>query len=150
MKVVLLKSIPKLGQAGDIKDVSDGYARNYLLPNQLAVLVTNQRLAELQSSKLQKESQSRKVLLSMERARQMLNGKRFEFNVKSNPQGTLFAGVTASCISDILKGEEYDIKPTMVDLPHPLKYIGDHEVVIDFGDQKRAVITISIIPSRDH
>ncbi|KKU47337.1 50S ribosomal protein L9 [Candidatus Uhrbacteria bacterium RIFCSPLOWO2_12_FULL_46_10] len=150
MKVILLKSVSKLGQAGEVKDVSDGYARNYLLPNQLASLVTQQRLVELQSDKSRQERLARKSLLSAKQTKQALDGRLFTLKAMANAQGTLFAGVTASAISDILKTKGYEIQPSMIELPQPLKHTGDHKVAIDFGDQKRAVITISIIPLRDH
>jgi len=145
MKVILLKSVSKLGQAGDVKDVSDGYARNYLLPNQLAALATQQRLVELQSDKSRQERLARKSLLSAKQTKQELDGKLFTLKAIGNAQGTLFAGVTASAISDTLKAKGYEIQPSRIELPQPLKHTGDHKVAIDFGYQKRAVITISII-----
>ncbi|OGL87370.1 50S ribosomal protein L9 [Candidatus Uhrbacteria bacterium RIFCSPLOWO2_02_FULL_48_12] len=144
MKVILLKAVPKLGQIGEVKDVADGYARNYLLLNHLAALVTSSRLADLRAVVLKRERHSQDTDDSLAHAKKRLAGRRFEIKAKASEQGTLFAGVTNHAISAMLKAEGYIIQPAMIDLPHPLKHTGDHEVVIDFGSLGKATIIVEV------
>ena len=144
MKVILLKSVSKLGQVGDIKSVADGYARNYLLPNNLVALATSQKLADFSAQAVRRERLSRGTKIDLERARHEIGGRRFEWRAKTNERGTLFAGVTSGVISGILKGKGYEIEPTMIELPQPLKRVGDHEIVIDFGSVGKATIIVEV------
>lgn len=144
MRVVLLKSVAKLGQAGEVRNVADGYARNLLFPKGLATVATATTLAIAASLVTRRERVSKVQTSAWQRTCQLLSGRRFVFQAKANAAGTLFAGVTNQAISDILKIEGYDVQPTIIDLPHSIKHTGDHKVVIDFGSAGRATIVVDV------
>lgn len=144
MKVVLLKNVPKLGQIGEVKEVADGYARNYLFLNHLAASVTSARLGELDVAVLRHDRRNQDAGRSLFKAKEQLNGRRLEVRAKASEQGTLFAGVTNRAIFAMLRAKGHDIQPTMIGLPHPLKHIGDHEVAIDFGSAGKAMIIVEV------
>jgi large subunit ribosomal protein L9 len=123
MKVIMLVDAKGIGHKGDIKEVKDGYAQNFLLPNKLARMATSTAVAEVA---LNKEIQKSRALHSASERDAMykkVNGKVFEISKPASPKGSLFAGVTKEEISK-LSG----VPEELIELEHPLKAVGDHTV----------------------
>src|SRR3989338_5171489 len=105
MKVVILGKMPSIGKVGDVREVADGYARNFLIPKKLAAPATNDRLHSIKISSEEKERQIAKAAKNLRRLQRSLNGYVCKVTGKANPQGTLFAAVTPLQLSVILKAE---------------------------------------------
>ncbi|KUK14646.1 MAG: 50S ribosomal protein L9 [Synergistetes bacterium] len=134
MKVVLLEDVPKLGKRGDVVNVADGYARNFLIPKRLAVMATEGEISRLKSEvlkKKEKEERRRKVLLEI---KENLEGKEVILKAKAGNKGKLFGSITASEIAEAIKKTMgIDIDKKVVELASPIKEVGEHVVKLKLG-----------------
>lgn len=147
MKVVLLKDVPNVGLEGDVREVSDGYARNFLLPKKLAVSATREALAE--SARIKKE-RAHAAELDLSRAEDLaarLDDFELEMHEKANDSGTLFAAVTAKKIATALKTKGMTVPEKMIILEHPLKEVGEHQVRCELPHGLEATLRVIINPS---
>jgi large subunit ribosomal protein L9 len=139
MKVLLLKDVFKLGLAGDVKKVADGYARNFLLPRGFAILATAGALKQAErvraaGDKLRQQENREKAGIA-----DVLGGLRLEFQVRASEQGRLYGSVTHQMVADAIEaatGEEIDRRSVMAP---PLREIGVFEVPIR--------LTADLVPS---
>ncbi|HCI78166.1 MAG TPA: 50S ribosomal protein L9 [Ktedonobacter sp.] len=148
MKVILLQNVEGLGKAGDLKDVANGYARNYLLPRKLAAgatpaLMTNrdQRIASEQR-RVEKQAEAQRQL-----AEQLANVK-ITFRAKVGSQGRLYGSITSQDIASALREQEnLIVDRRIIDLPEPLRALGTFNVPVKVASQLEPKITVSIIDS---
>ncbi len=147
MKVILTKDVPGFGRSGEVKEVSDGHARNYLIPRHLALPATSQALDRLQ--KEQKEQQE-KILRQQERAKELkalISNKSFTIAAKSD-KVHLFAAVTALQISEAIKSKLHmEIEPEQIIIKKPIKSLGSHEVEIKLNESTNAKVKIEVTPA---
>lgn len=137
MKIILLKDIPKIGRKYDIKDVSDGYALNMLLPKGLAQKATPDAVAKIEAAKARdladKKIQEELLLKSLEE----IKGITLSFKEKANEKGHLFKGLTREIILEALKKQtKFNIDATAVKIDKPIKEVGDHKVLIEVLGKK--------------
>jgi large subunit ribosomal protein L9 len=144
MKVILLKRVPKLGTVGDVRAVSDGYARNFLLPHGLAVPATDVAVAGVKKDRERSAARAEHDLVATERLAKKLDGFELVFKEKVSTAGTLFAAVTKKRIAEALEHKKFSVTEKMVDLTHPLKELGEHEVRLTFPHGLEAKITVLI------
>lgn len=147
MKVILLQDIPKIGKAGDVKDVADGYAINFLLPRKMALAATTANIAMMEERKKKFASE----ILKKEKEEQTLFGKIAGRQVviakKVTDKNTLFAAVTAAEIGAALEKQlKVIVAPEKIVLPTHLKEVGDYSVEIKSRLGERAKLNIKIIP----
>ena len=109
MKIILLKNINSLGKQGEIKEVSDGYARNFLIPRQLADIATDELVSHIQRIKQKEEKSAKKELERSQDAAGKLEGKVFEIQAKASNEGRLYASVHSQEISELLKKKGFAI-----------------------------------------
>lgn len=139
MKVVLLQSIPKLGNKGDIKEVPNGYARNYLIPSGLVDILTKHTLNTLSAQaakqkRLKKQAGKDKVKLA-----KSLDRKRIVISAKVNDTGTLYAGLDKKAIAKEFKTQKYDVEAYEIRLSQPIKKFGKHTIELRFGKEKATI-----------
>lgn len=127
MKVLLLGDIKKLGKKYDVKNVSDGYARNFLIPQKLAMPADGAALA----LKARQDEAEKRAEDNSKRQAERLQNEILEFWVKTDEGGGVFGSVTAGQIGKALQNKEYEISEVI--LKQPLKSLGDHEVEVKFG-----------------
>lgn len=145
MKIVLRQDVPKLGEAGTIQQVKNGYARNYLIPRGMAVLATQ---GEIKVAEHNMKVRERKVSRQEEQLQSFadkIDGQRLEFIANAGEQGRLFGSVTSSDIGEQLAekiGEEIDRRK--IQLTEPLRTVGEHQVEIHLVGRLRPTITVSI------
>lgn len=145
MKVVLSQDVKNLGRKGDIKDVSDGYALNYLIPQKLAVAATEAALkesAEIASKKeAAKKAQSEKLASLVEK----LKEASVSITVKAQEDGTLFGSVKTQDVADAFTealGEEFF--DDNIELESGIKNVGEHGILITV-DGKKEKVTINVV-----
>jgi len=131
MKVILLQNVPKLGQKNDAKEVKTGYWRNFLLPNDLAILATPKLLEQAEKSReeasRQKEAEAGKISEEMKR----IKDKILTLEAKADEKGNLFAGINKETVSNELKEQMgLDVSPGFIEMQKPIKKIGSYDVPI--------------------
>jgi large subunit ribosomal protein L9 len=145
MKVVLLDNIRGIGRVGDIKNVSDGYARNFLLKRGLAKAATIGAMKDAESVKAKKLAASELARSETETLAHRLRDITIEIPAKANAQGKLFAGIEARHIADAISTAAHvRIDPQHIDVPGHLKTIGDHPVTIRLTEGITATVLIRI------
>jgi large subunit ribosomal protein L9 len=130
MKVLLLKDVYKLGRAGDVKKVADGYGRNFLLPQAMAVLATAGALK--QSEKIRTEATKKRAVLNNEMGSvaEVISGLALGFASKAGETGKLYGSITAQDVSTAIKAKTgVEIKRQQIDL-QPIRNLGEHKALI--------------------
>lgn len=132
MKVILLKDVPKVGKKFDIKDVSEGYALNMLLPRKLAELATKDAISKVEKIKAndltQKKIQEELLLKNFE----VIKNTKIELKGKANDKGHLFAGITKEKINEELyKATKLNLELDSIKLDKPIKELGEHKIKIE-------------------
>ncbi len=147
MQIILLKDIKTLGRAGEVKNVSDGYAINFLIPQKLATPATTQKLEALKSQQNKMERLIREKTSQEQAMAVKLQGIRLEIKAKASETGKLFAGITAEDIARAIKSQQqFEIDKKYIKLEKRLKDIGEHRVAVDLGQGAGAEIIIKIMP----
>lgn len=147
MKVVLLDNIKGVGQVGDIKDVSDGYGRNFLLPRKLGKLVSDgvlKEVAVLKIKKLQVQSLAHEQAVTLAKT---LAGTTVTLQGKASAKGKLFSGITESDIADRLSIQAgAHIPASAILIESHLKTVGTHTARVQLSDGVTADITVEVQP----
>lgn len=147
MKVIFLQTVKGQGQKDDIKEISDGYARNFLIPRKLAVAATAQLVAALNAKKrtsLEAEAETVKRLSEIARR---LSASTIQFYLKSDEKGSVFGSVTAEQIKKALREHELLTADRVeIDLAHPIKEFGEHKIDVRLHKGITAKLTVSVRP----
>ena len=149
MRVILKREVAGLGRPGDVKDVADGYAQNFLLPRGLAVEATAGEMKVLARARDAKRAKQDRAHADAEELAKRLSETTLMFRLKAGGQGKTFGSVTSKDVADALKKEhKVDIDRTKVHLPEPLKALGVHKVEVRLLTDVRANVTVAIEPER--
>lgn len=131
MKVILLQDVPGMGGKYEIKNVSDGYARNFLIPRKLAQIATTQSIQSIEKQKKQKEQEKEVQKDILGKNIEALENLTISVTEKANEKGHLFAGIHREEISRILKEQkQIDIPPDIIELEKPIKEIGEYKIKV--------------------
>jgi len=136
MKVLLLNDVPRVGQKYDVKEVANGYGRNYLLPRGLAEVATDKAIARV-STLITKHKEEKKVqedllLKNLED----LNNVTVIMQEKANEKGHLFAGIHKEEMIPAIKEQTHlDMDTEHINLEHPIKELGEHKIEVKVGDK---------------
>jgi len=144
MKIILIQDVENLGQVGDIVNVKNGYARNYLFPNKLALFNNKQNSNAISSILKQKEEKDIKERSNLESLIGVLNKTSLKFSLNSGEDGKLFGSVTSQMISDELNTQGLKITKKEIVLDEPIKSIGNHKVNINLGADLEATVKIKV------
>jgi len=148
MKIILQKPVDKLGNPGDIAEVADGYARNYLIPRGMAIKA--QKGALKQAEQLQKghvaRLSKRKVEFEALASRLISEGP-LRISARAGEEGKLFGSVTAADVSEALAAQaSVQVDRKDVHLDEPIRSIGAHEVRVKLFPEVEPVITVEVVP----
>lgn len=150
MKVVLREDVEKVGEKGSVQTVSDGFARNYLIPKGLAVLATpgelkvvaeNARVRELKIARQEKQLQT---------LADRISGQRLTFDARSGEGGRLYGSITAGDISERLSevvGQEIDRRKVV--LSEAIRSVGEHTVTVHLVGRLRPEVTVVVVGEHD-
>ena len=144
MKIILIKDIEKLGKKYEVKEISSGYARNYLIPKKLAVQATDKLLKWAEAKGEEQEKKAEEKLEKISNSVSNIDGLEVEISVKIGDEKQLFEKINQQKISEALKELGYDIKKTQIELEEPLQEIGEFPVKLKFQDGLEAEIKIII------
>lgn len=132
MKVILLQDIPKLGQKSEVKEVSDGYARNFLLAKNLAKPATPEALKTLESQKRKEEQERSEEFQKYKASVDKLKSLALNFKVKIGAKGRAFGSVTAAKIQEALGKQGIKVERDWIALEESIKTSGEHSVEVKF------------------
>lgn len=147
MKIILLKDVPKIGRKGEIKDVNDGYARNFLIAKKLGAIVTAEVQAKIAKESKEAKDKVEKQASKMEELKKELAKRTFTVHVKVGDKGQIFGGAHEKDIVTAINakmGTNFD--KHNVSIKQPLKTIGKHTVLIKLGQGIESQTNIQIEP----
>jgi len=145
MEVILNQDVDKLGKSGTIVKVKAGFARNFLIPNGLALPLTPANLKKLEQDKLKKTLQIEKVKKESEALKERLENISLTITALTKEEDGLFGSVTSQDIADALKEEGLDIDKNSIILDEPIKSLGIYEVPIKLHQEVLAKIKVWIV-----
>ncbi len=143
MKIILLKDVKGVGEKGDIKEVSEGYARNFLLPRKLAKIATEKAILEIERQKMREILREEKDLIKTEKLAEKLEGTELLVKIKSNEKGKLYASVGPKDISQKLKQKKFKIEPNQIEMPL-IKEVGSYDAIVNLNHGLEARIKIIV------
>jgi large subunit ribosomal protein L9 len=149
VKLLLKESIKNVGKVGDVVEVSPGYARNYLLPKDLAVEPTANNVKKIEARRKEIEKLERERREQQAALIKQLEGVEVTLERRANEQGHLFGSVSATDISKALQAQGFNIHADDINLPGKLDRIERYTVRVQFADDLAADIKIWVAPDAD-
>jgi large subunit ribosomal protein L9 len=151
MKIVLRQDVPKLGEAGTIQEVKPGFARNYLIPQGLAVLATPGEIKTAEHNAAVKARKIAKQEAQLQTLADRIAGKRLEFTVRAGETGRLYGSITSGDIAQELTkvvGDEIDRRKIL--LEDPIRELGERKVVVHLVGRLRPEITVVAVGDAEY
>ena len=149
MKVLLKKNVAKLGSIGDVVDVKDGYARNYLLPHRLAIEPTDANLKAIEAEKQKYLEQLAREREQLEAKAAVIRGKEITITARANVEGHLYGSVGPAQISAVLAEDQVFIDPKYIMLDEPIRTLDKYDVQVSFSEDVHATIHVWIVPAHE-
>ena len=149
MRVMLRKAVPNLGTVGDIVEVKDGYARNYLLPHGLAAEPTEANLRRIEAEKRAYLEHLAKEKAAIEARAKLADGTEITIAVRANEEGHLYGSVGPAQIVEALAHENVPVEEANVLLDEPFHTLDKYEVNLGFGHDVTAKISVWVVPVHD-
>ncbi len=145
MKVILNQDVIGLGEEGDIKDVADGYARNFLLPKKLAVPHTKAFLATLEHKRAAIEKRKAEKRLEAAGLKERLEAEEIRFSVPAGENGKLFGSVSNTNVAVELEKRGYTLEKKRIEIPeHAIRNVGTYKVRIRLYDREEATVKLIV------
>lgn len=144
MKVILQKDVKNLGKVGDLVSVSNGFARNYLFPRNLASEATEKRVREFEHLKKVAEIKKKKAVAERQEVIKKLSGITVNFKAPAGETDKLFGTVTNIDISNELEKQGFSIDRRDIHLEEPIKMLGQHKAMIRLGEGIETSVLVSV------
>jgi large subunit ribosomal protein L9 len=148
MKVLLCEDVKRLGWLGDIVEVNEGYARNYLLPQGMAKVATEANIKSIAQEKAKRSEQRLQERRRVEKAAQAVNGAEAVLAARANEQGVLFGSISEHMIAANLRAQSFEVADEVVKLPEHIKQLGTHEVTLKFAEDVTATVRVVVVPEQ--
>ena len=145
MKVILLDDVAKVGRRGEVRDVSDGYARNFLIPKKLALTATAGNLKNLDHIKRQQEAKAGRIRGDADGLRQRIETLVYEERRQASDEGKLFGSVTSQDIADFLGRHGLKIERRRIHLDDPIKALGETTVAVRLHPEVTAQLRVNVV-----
>ena len=144
MKIILLQDVKGQGKKGEVIDVNEGYARNFLIKKGLAEAATASKLNDLTQKKSAAEFHRAAEVKATKLMAQEINGKSFTVKIKAGSQGRVFGSVTGANIADALQAAGYNVDKKKVVLTSPIKTLGEYDIELKLLEGITAKVKISV------
>jgi len=145
VKLILVESIHRLGEAGDLVSVKPGFARNFLLPQGKALLATESRVKEFEHKRRIAEEKAARELKDLQAVKKQIESLRIEIGARAGESGKLFGSVTTAQIADKVEAAGLKIDRRRIDLREPIKEVGEHKVSVKLLRELIAQLTIVVV-----
>ena len=144
MQIILLESLNKLGKAGEVVAVKDGYAKNYLIPQNKAIVANKTNLADLKNRISKINSNNDKKIADAKSMKENLVGKTYEIQIEANDEGVLYGSINQQQIIQLISGEVNNINADSVVVPQ-IKNTGEYQITLRLYEEISATITLSVV-----
>lgn len=144
MKVILTKDMQNLGGAGDIKDVADGYARNFLIPGGYAKIATKDTVKQAEELEKKRKKQAEEELKTAEELATKLENVSVLIKAKAEKSGKLYAAINPEEISKALGKKGFSVNEDKIVIKEPIKEIGDYEITVNLSHGLEARINVLV------
>jgi large subunit ribosomal protein L9 len=147
MRVVFLEDVAGVAQGGDVKEVKNGFARNYLIPQRLATLATRDALQRIERLQVQADATRLQTLTDMRALSEELDGARIQVEMRAGASGRLYGSVTNITVADeIAELTGRDIDRRTVQIPEPIRQVGLHDVSVRLHPEVTASVSVLVYP----
>lgn len=144
VQVILQQDVKGLGKKGEIKEVAEGYARNYLFPRGLAVEATGGHLKQLQKQQQVKKAKEAKILAQATETAAKLDTMQVQIAVRVGENGRIFGSVTSADVAQALKKQGVNVDKRKIELPEPIKNLGSYQVRIKLHADVEAKLKVIV------
>ncbi len=145
MKVILKEDLKNLGRMGDVVNVADGYATNYLIPRKLAVEASTKSMKEFEHNKKIIVERAAKLKNEMKTFADSISSKTLTIKAKAGEEEKLFGSVTTMDIAEALKAEGIDIDKKKIHLDEPIKRLGDYTVDVKLHPEVTTQVKVVVV-----
>jgi large subunit ribosomal protein L9 len=145
VKLILVESIHRLGEAGDLVSVKPGFARNFLLPQGKALLATESRVKEFEHKRRIAEEKAARELKDLQSVKKALEALRIEVGARAGDSGKLFGSVTGAQIAEKVEASGIKIDRRRIDMREPIKEVGEHKVSVKLLRELVASLTVIVV-----
>lgn len=143
MKLLFLQNLEH-HKVGDIKEVPDGYARNYLLPKGIAVPATDEKVAELEKKMAKIEKDEEKVTADLTALAEKIGAKTFVVEAQAGEEDKLFGSVTNRDLAEVLVKNKIEVEKQDIEILEPIHSLGEHEALVKLGHGVHATMKIKV------
>ncbi|MBO5328450.1 MAG: 50S ribosomal protein L9 [Clostridia bacterium] len=145
MQVILLQDVKGQGKKGQVIEVNEGYARNFLIKKGLAEAATANKLNDIKQKKAAQEYHKAEELKAMQALAAEIKGKNFTVKIKAGQGGKVFGSVTAANISDAMQQAGYSVDKKKIVLSQPIKNVGEYDVDVKLMEGVASKIKVTVI-----
>ena len=145
MKVLLRRNVAKLGTIGEVVEVKPGYARNYLLPEQLAVKPTEANLRAIEAEKQQYLEELAIVKANLQARADLINGREITLSVRANEEGHLYGSVGPAQIAAALYEQGAVVEAENIVLDAVIRNVGKYEIEVRFDEEVKAAVQLTVL-----
>jgi large subunit ribosomal protein L9 len=145
MKIILLDDVSKVGRRGEVRDVADGYARNFLIPKKLALSATAGNLKNLDHIRRQQDAKASRVKGDAEALRARVEALTLEVTRQASEEGKLFGSVTSQDVAEFLHSRGLQVERRRIHLDEPIKALGEHSVGVRIHPEVTAQLKVHVI-----
>ena len=144
MQVILLESLNKLGKAGEVVAVKNGYAKNYLIPQNKAIIANKANLADLENRISKINTDNDKRIIESSKMKESLDNSSYTIEAEANDEGILYGSINPQQIMQLVSDAAKDINADSIVMPQ-IKNLGDHSVTIRLYEDISATINLSVV-----
>lgn len=145
MKIILNKDVPNLGEEGDVKEVANGYARNFLIPQKIAVLYSAHAAHIFEQKKAQiaaRKEAKRQVALGL---KEKINAESIELTMSAGDNGKLFGAVTPANLAELLAAKGIEVEKKLISIPgNAIKVVGTYEAKVKVMEKEFATLKVTV------
>ena len=146
MKVILLKDVKGTGKKGEVKEVAEGYARNFLIPRKMAVAATQGNMNALKDQKQREQRRKEEERKEAEALAEKLNKMKVSFSMKLGKDGRTFGSITSKQISEILKKQhQINVDKRKIKLDQPIRSLGVTKVPVKLHPEVTATLAVHVV-----
>lgn len=149
MKVLLRRNISKLGKIGEVVDVRDGYARNYLLPQRLAITPSDANLRSVEAEKEKYLKELATIKADIEAKAALVAGKEITILARANEEGHLYGSIGPAQIAAVLAEENIFVEVENIAIEQPIRRLDKYDVELEFAEDVKATIHVWVVPIHD-
>ena len=144
MNILLNEDVKNLGAMGDVVKVKDGYARNFLIPQGVAVVASKKSINAMQHEQRIIDEKRKKLLSVAEQLAAKVSDAKLSFTMKAGEEGKLFGSITSMDIAEQLSQQGVEVEKKKISIAAPIKSLGEHSVEVSFGLGVNATVTVTV------